>query len=237
MRSTRALEFKVGLFLNLGIALLIVALVILGTQTSLLTPKASYQVTLPNAGGLLKGAKVMLAGVRVGTVDDFDLKVKPGSVVLRFSIPRKYAELVRSDSTAEVVTEGVVGDRVIELTPGSPGLAQLQPGAEISYRPRMQLYHVVDQAGQLITRLNGVARNLDRLVSNPNFDATLERLNRILTKIDRGSGTLSALLNDLALYDDAKALMGQANENRVLRNLVRKTLKDAEKQRQPAGRK
>jgi hypothetical protein len=39
---------------------------------------------------------------------------------------------------------------------------------------------------------------------------------------------MGALINDPGLYDNVKALVGQANRNRILRNLVRQTLRDSE---------
>jgi phospholipid/cholesterol/gamma-HCH transport system substrate-binding protein len=48
----------------------------------------------------------------------------------------------------------------------------------------------------------------------------------ILDKVNNGAGTLGALVNDPGLYEDARALVGGANRNRIIRNLVRETAKD-----------
>ncbi len=53
----------------------------------------------------------------------------------------------------------------------------------------------------------------------------IKNLNQIMEKINQGSGTVGALINDPALYDDLKALLGGANRNRIMRNLVRQTIK------------
>jgi len=57
---------------------------------------------------------------------------------------------------------------------------------------------------------------------------SVAQLNEILKKINRGEGTLGALINDPVLYDDAKRLMGGVNRNRIMRNLVRQAVKDSE---------
>ena len=54
----------------------------------------------------------------------------------------------------------------------------------------------------------------------------MNHLNSILEKIDQGQGTVGAMINDPGLYDDAKALVGQVNRNRIMRNLIRQTIKD-----------
>ena len=59
----------------------------------------------------------------------------------------------------------------------------------------------------------------------------------ILEKVNNGTGTLGALVNDPGLYEDARALVGGANRNRIVRNLVRKTAKDGEAAKNEARHK
>ena len=54
--------------------------------------------------------------------------------------------------------------------------------------------------------------------------SAIKNLNAILEKVNNGTGTLGALINDPGLYDNARALVGGANRNRILRNLVRETV-------------
>jgi len=54
----------------------------------------------------------------------------------------------------------------------------------------------------------------------------ITHLNQILEKVNNGTGTVGALINDASLYDDLKSLLGGVNRNRIMRNLVRQTLKE-----------
>ncbi|MFL5811978.1 MAG: MlaD family protein [Bdellovibrionia bacterium] len=56
----------------------------------------------------------------------------------------------------------------------------------------------------------------------------VNNLNSILAKADHGAGTVSGLINDPALYDNAKALVGEVNHNRIVRNLIRKSIQDSQ---------
>lgn len=78
--------------------------------------------------------------------------------------------------------------------------------------------------------LSEVSQNLSKEFDQMQLKSSIRHLNSILEKIDRGSGTIGALVNDPALYDEAKSLVGGANRNRVVRNLVRKTIKEHEGQ-------
>ena len=242
MRNQQRLEFKVGLFINLGLALLVISVLVLGSSHNLLVRKNHYTILLPNAGRLLSGARVLLAGIPVGTVQGFDLGVRPHLVSVSLSIASKYERYIRTDTFAEVVTEGLVGDRVVSLNPGAPANEQIAPGGEIPVKESFDLNGVVGKGDELLRNLNSLARDVGGLVreyssgaNSHKISRVLDQLGRILNKVDRGSGTLSALLNDPELYDDAKALVGETNENRVLRNLVRKAVQDSEKNRAPAS--
>ena len=57
------------------------------------------------------------------------------------------------------------------------------------------------------------------------MSSAAKHLQGVLDKIDSGNGTVGALINDPGLYDDFRALMGGANRNRVIRNLVRDTIR------------
>lgn len=55
------------------------------------------------------------------------------------------------------------------------------------------------------------------------------KLKSILERIDKGEGTVGALINDPAVYDDLVALMGGAKRNRILRGVIRHTIDKNEK--------
>ncbi|MEN9723480.1 MAG: hypothetical protein RJB38_1466 [Pseudomonadota bacterium] len=91
------------------------------------------------------------------------------------------------------------------------------------------------RADQIAEGLAATAKNLASASSKLNheldeleFKQAVKNLNAILEKINQGRGTLGALINDPALYDDAKALVGGANRNRIVRNLVRQTIQKGE---------
>jgi phospholipid/cholesterol/gamma-HCH transport system substrate-binding protein len=76
--------------------------------------------------------------------------------------------------------------------------------------------------------LASATEKLNREVEDLRLKALSRNLGSIVEKINNGTGTLGALVNDPGLYDDAKALMGGANRNRIIRNLVRQTIRKNE---------
>ena len=109
------------------------------------------------------------------------------------------------------------------------------------------LDHIVkgfDFNGRSDTFFQGMAATAKNMAAmsgkmNEEFDgihlkSATKNLDAILAKINDGTGTIGALINDPALYDDLKALLGGANRNRIIRNLVRQTIKGGETVAEPA---
>lgn len=86
---------------------------------------------------------------------------------------------------------------------------------------------------QSVEDLAVILQRLKKELPLQSWVASSEELQDILSKINQGTGTLGKLVNDPDLYDQVSALMGGANRNRVLRNLVRKTLQDASTVKEP----
>lgn len=74
--------------------------------------------------------------------------------------------------------------------------------------------------------------HLDQQLDGIQLKSAVKNLNSILAKIDHGEGTASGLINDPALYNDAKALIGESNRNRIVRNLVRQSVKEGHEREQ-----
>ncbi|MCM0605690.1 MAG: MCE family protein [Xanthomonadaceae bacterium] len=90
-----------------------------------------------------------------------------------------------------------------------------------------------NRADILFESLAQTSRNMSTMTDHLNKEmegiklkSSVKNLNGILEKINNGTGTLGALVNDASLYDDVKSLVGGVNRNRIMRNLVRQTIKD-----------
>jgi phospholipid/cholesterol/gamma-HCH transport system substrate-binding protein len=256
------LELKVGLFVTIGVMLIMTAVIVLGGSSNLFELRSRYTALFTTVDGLLPGAKVMIGGVQVGTVDKIHLNTEKKSIEVQFGIVRSYASWVRANTFAEVATQGVLGDKYVQLNAGDFSEPELKTGSEIQTKVGGGFAQVLSKSDQLLISLNSVAAGLDRMLktfetggrselffkgialTSQNLAVFTDRLNKglegghlkdtlknlhgIMEKINSGTGTLGALVNDPGLYDDAKALVGGANRNRIIRNLVRQTVKKNE---------
>lgn len=75
-----------------------------------------------------------------------------------------------------------------------------------------------------------VSASLKEGLDSKDLKLAVKNLSEIMAKINRGEGSIGSLINDPGLYDDVKSLVGGANRSRVMRNLVRQTILDKEKE-------
>lgn len=254
-----SLEVQVGIFIVAGLALSAVAIITLGSADNLFTRSNRYKTHFGTIDGLIPGAKVAIGGFQVGSVTDVTFDSAKRDLIVSYKVGRKYAEWIRKDTVAEIVTQGMLGDKFVSLTVGSPEQEIVADGGELPSRVSKGLMEILGKSDELMTRITSAAGSLDTIlksfegngrsevlfqgltVTAKNLSAlttqleqaklgeTAKQLNSVIAKVNNGTGTLGALINDPGLYYDVRAMMGGANRNKVIRNLVRQTVKDGEK--------
>ncbi|MBX6364777.1 MAG: MCE family protein [Gemmatimonadetes bacterium] len=187
-------EVRVGVVILLALAILVLAIFNIGKLLNLFAKRYELITLLPAAVGLPRGAQVTLAGQRVGQVDAIDFipvgqKRGGANIRLRLAIAREAAEQIRANSTATLLSEGLLGDRYIDISPGSPSAPPLQPGDTIPFVPSPGIDELLVNANQAIDTAMIVVGNIRTIT------------NRIL----RGQGTLGRAVNDETLYVQASA--------------------------------
>lgn len=116
--QNRGLEIGVGLFLLAGV----LALLLLALRVSGLTPTSSQDsytiyANFDNIAGLTVRSKVSMAGVAIGKVTDIDLDRDTFSGRVSMEI-RKDLNNLPVDSTASILTAGLLGEKYIGLSVG-----------------------------------------------------------------------------------------------------------------------
>ena len=116
--STRSTETLVGVFVLLGLAALLFLALKAANLTSFST-EATYPLTarFDNIGGLKARAPVRSAGVTVGRVTDITLDGKTYQGVVSMDIRRGFQ--FPKDSSAKILTSGLLGDQYVGLEPGA----------------------------------------------------------------------------------------------------------------------
>jgi phospholipid/cholesterol/gamma-HCH transport system substrate-binding protein len=158
------LEFKVGLFVFIGLVLLAVLLIQFSKGTSLFHGTYGLRLHAVNVSGLKPRAGVLLAGVQVGSVSDIQLSDDGKSVVILLSIYKKYQ--IYHDARFVIEQAGFLGDQYVAVIPTQNQLPVWENNADVPCEQPFDLQEVARSASGFIQRIDETAKKLDASVSD-----------------------------------------------------------------------
>jgi phospholipid/cholesterol/gamma-HCH transport system substrate-binding protein len=157
----RAQKIRVGIFVLVALAAFLGMIYMLGARARLFEARYTIHADFTEVGGLIGGATVRLAGVQIGRVTGVHLPPEPGGRVrVDMSITRQYADRIRQNSVARIETQGLLGDKIIEITVGSASAEPVAPGGVIGARDPTDIGQVLDEG---VATVKNVARLADTL--------------------------------------------------------------------------
>jgi phospholipid/cholesterol/gamma-HCH transport system substrate-binding protein len=180
-------KLKVGLVVTLALCTLFITVFFAGSIENILSPKVELKAQIQNVKGLRKGAPVWVSGIEVGSVKSISLHAEHGTVVT-FAVNKKTLDFLRKDSEASILTMGLLGDKYVELSSGSPDAELIKSGDMIKGMAVVELKDVAEISASSIKKMSDFINKLDHLV----------------TKIERGEGTFAKFLTDPEIYDNLK---------------------------------
>lgn len=224
------LETKVGMLFIATIAF------ILGFAYSLgiINPFSNYNdlvIAYNYAGGLEKGSPVRVMGIEVGKVKKIEFepsgKLPNGEEVklrVHIGVSKSAWESIRKDSQFYINMAGVIGEKFLEISPGSLSSPAFTPGEVVRGEDPPRIDQLISQgyglAGKMLEIVNkneapltDIINQVDHLVTN--FNKTLVLLDKTTKnrEVERLLGNMIAISDDLAYF--TKSLRSQKSEKAV----------------------
>jgi len=123
-------------------------------------PTFHVRVKFSTVSGLEAGHRVRLQGMDAGVVEQVVAPRAPGQPVeLVMRLDERLRPLVRSDAIARVLAEGMVGARVVEITPGRPDAPLVAEGGAIESEPPVELSDLMKRTGASLQKLDDLAKD------------------------------------------------------------------------------
>lgn len=192
--SYSASEVKSGIFIIFSItALLVMTFVVGGLRGG---EKSAYQVRFGYVGGLEEGAPVYFAGREIGKVKK--LAVESGEerpIVITVEIPKWV--VVRADSPVYVDTLGMMGEKLVEIGPGTKNQAVLQPGAELAGEDPIPMHEMIGKLNILSNEMVEMSESLNPLVASLNdlMQKNSQTIQELIGHMNSTTKGLSNVLN------------------------------------------
>jgi phospholipid/cholesterol/gamma-HCH transport system substrate-binding protein len=175
-----ALQIRIGAFILAGLGVFLAIIYLLGAQARYFERKYDLVAEFVEVGGLIEGATVRLAGVQIGRVTRVELPPDPGGKVrVTLTIARRMADRIRGDSEARIVTQGLLGDKLIEISIGSASSAALKPGEHLRAREPFEMGHVFAEAGDTLASIRRLTVTLNAAVEGIERNGAFEQISRL----------------------------------------------------------
>lgn len=225
-------KFMVGLFVAGALLLFALGLFLIGNSTQLFTKSFEVRADFEKVTGLQVGSKVRVAGMDAGAITVIEVPASPSA---KFRVHVRIVEtmhpIVRQDSVATIQTDGLLGNKFLEVGAGTEGSPTAPKNALIPSKEPFDWTDLMDQMSETVKNVNllmagvkdevitalanisDVAHSANRLIktSTPHVRAIMESSNRIAANIREisdgvrdGRGAVGALFNDEQLAEDVK---------------------------------
>jgi phospholipid/cholesterol/gamma-HCH transport system substrate-binding protein len=173
-----AQQVKLGAFVLGGLALFIATVFLIGSENNIFSKTFSISAEFKNVEGLKEGDNVWLSGVKIGTVSDVKI-ASQGRVLVRLTLKDKQSDFIRSDATASIGSDGLVGSKIVVIRPGiaPEGIEPNDTINATSPTDTQDLINIAKDVGE-------------------NTRSLTDDLSLIAKRINDGRGIVGELLND-----------------------------------------
>lgn len=190
-------SLKVGIVVLIGLVVFVFIVSIVGTEQNIFASTHTLKLFMPNARGLVNGAMVSLGGLKVGFVTDMQFAQQGGinGVDISMKVLTKHRSSITTSSLAQIKTIGLLGDKYIDLSIGSPGE---EPLAENAYLPLRESFDLEEAGPQLKNSLT-------------EFTDLLGSARRIASTIEKGEGSAGKFLTQPTVANETERFLRSLN--------------------------
>lgn len=234
---------RVGLLVLAAIAIVILTIFAVSGDLTLFRKKTIVRTFMSNVDGLHKGAEVRLSGMKIGSVKEINLTPKiPADekaadlieIIMEISGRLNNVdavERIRTDSLAVLKGAGVLGDNIIDITPGTTKGQAIQDNAVIKSYANKSVGDIINASQTAMSNLNNITDDIKDVTANirkgegsigrflkddtlyTNLNKTILQGEALVASIRKGEGTAGKLIGDPALYNRANELVASFKES------------------------
>jgi len=187
---TQKFKIRLGLFIAGGLALFVFAIFIIGKQKNLFNPVFELSATFNNISGLQVGNNIRFSGINVGTVDDITI-MNDSTIRVDMLIKQEVMRFIKSDCIVAIGSEGLIGDRLMVITRGSPDGPLVKEGQML--------------ASQEPVETDAIMASLQVTAENAEYISA--QLAEIIFNVNSGKGTIGRLIQDTAIAENLSETM------------------------------
>ena len=187
MEKSTTQKMRLGIFVIIGLMLFVLAIYFIGEKQKMFGETNELSAVFNNVSGLQLGNNVRYSGINVGTVRGISM-INDTTIRVDMIIDKTVFKHIKKNAVATIGSDGLVGNMIINITPGENSFSAVQPGDIIKSVNRIR-------TDDILSTLN---------VTNQNAALLTVDLLKITKEITQGKGTVGLLINDTIMGSDLK---------------------------------
>jgi phospholipid/cholesterol/gamma-HCH transport system substrate-binding protein len=220
MKRESGYNWKLGMFVIIGLLLFVCTIYFVGKQKNLFGSTLHLHAQFKSVSGLKEGNNIRFSGINVGTVDGIEL-ITDTSVMVDMVIRKEVQQFIKTNALASIGSDGLMGDKVLTISPGTGQGTVVKDGSIIASKKAIEMEDLmvsvktsVDNAGIITAQLakftysmNNGNGALTRMISDQEFGNSLkstltnlqissDEFAKFTYSMNNGKGALSKLVND-----------------------------------------
>jgi phospholipid/cholesterol/gamma-HCH transport system substrate-binding protein len=201
--SQRNDHIRAGLFVLIGVMVFVLAVFLLGRKSALFTPTDTLFVRFAEVNGLTVGSPVRLSGLEVGSVEaiTFPKNLRTKGAVVKLAVRSTLMERVREDSRAFIDSNGLLGDKIINISLGDPSLPRVRDGGTLKAGETLTFESLANTLHTAIESVKGVAQKAELVLgqtADSEVQADIRRITsslaNVLEEVESGKGSVHSLI-------------------------------------------
>lgn len=202
MKTSTTNNIRLGIFITIGTVALIAALYLIGSNRNIFSNTIKISSQFYNVNGLITGNNVRYAGIDIGTVENIIIE-NDSSVTVYMIIEKSNSTYIKKNSIASVGTDGLMGNKLININPGSGSAPTIEEGDVLnSLRPI--------ENDEMIRSLN---------TTNQNLETITEDLKKFTSRLNKSRGILK-LIEDSVSADNIRQTLAVIRDAAVNANNI-----------------
>ncbi len=190
MKKESGYTWKLGMFVIVGLVLFIGTIYLVGKSKNLFGSTFKLQARFKTVSGLKQGNNVRFSGINIGTVSAIDL-ITDTSVMVELLIENDVQQFIKTDATASIGSDGLMGDKVLTISPGTGTNRMVKDNDLIGSKSAIEMEDI----------MNSVKASVD------NAGIITAQLADFSYKMNNGNGTLTKLITDEAFANSLKSTL------------------------------
>ncbi|SJZ97467.1 MlaD family protein [Sediminibacterium ginsengisoli] len=167
MKVTASQKLKTGLFIAIAFGLLLLCIFLIGKQQNLFNSTFTVQARFKNVSGLQVGNYVRFAGINAGTVNNILIE-NDTTVRVDLNLQTSVQPYIRPDAVASITNDGLMGDKLVQVSPGSNMSGNLKNGDRIATVNPPDMDRMIAKATSILNNAESITGDLADIVQRVN---------------------------------------------------------------------